>query len=110
MNWMGDEPWHGTNTGYVNRKCRCDACKAARSEHVKAKRVESVQKLQQRSDRDGRGQTLQHGKEWLYNQGKCRCEACRMAASTARKERAARQLEREQKEAIKRMDEQWGEF
>lgn len=27
------EPWHGTTSGYVDRKCRCDDCKAAWAEY-----------------------------------------------------------------------------
>lgn len=31
----GDEPWHGTISGYQNHKCRCDRCLAA---NIKAQR------------------------------------------------------------------------
>jgi hypothetical protein len=33
------ETWHGTRNGYINRACRCDACKAAHAAYQRNRRA-----------------------------------------------------------------------
>lgn len=36
---IGTAPWHGTTSGYVNHKCRCQPCKTAQATRVRKQRA-----------------------------------------------------------------------
>lgn len=71
----GKEYWHGTRNGYGNRKCRCDACRAANALYQKALK----KKYATGRDRDGVIKTRsRHGRLSTYGLG-CRCAECTSA-------------------------------
>lgn len=76
---------HGTLTGYVRDKCRCEECKTASREAQQArrdrKRAEAGLPVY-----GGQGKQWQHGTTNGYGAHGCRCELCTAAnsAMTAR--------------------------
>ena len=73
FNSRGKSLKHGTRTGYQNG-CRCDNCKRANSDYLKAYRLS---KGITKNTYDGR--KYAHGTYYSYQYGKCRCELCREA-------------------------------
>ena len=69
---LPDDPRHGTNNGYMNLRCRCDACKAA----GRQANLEQKQKRLARGLPDG---DRRHGTCNGYTNWGCRCGACRSA-------------------------------
>ena len=61
---------HGTYSGYMRHKCRCEPCKAAGAAYRRKRRGAPRPKP-----------TLQHGTRKGYNSFKCRCEPCKAAQS-----------------------------
>lgn len=85
---LGDaEPWHGTVSGYVSRKCRCAACKAAHNEYHRTNRAIRVAKAKEqgtslylmRAPTAATGDEAWHGTTNGYGYHKCRCERCKAA-------------------------------
>lgn len=71
---------HGTKTGYERRKCKCDACRAWKREHDRARRKRNKARLASGDT------TIQHGTVNTYNKYNCRCEPCADAAATWRRQ------------------------
>jgi DNA-directed RNA polymerase subunit M/transcription elongation factor TFIIS len=65
---------HGTYVMYVNKKCRCDACKSAMREYNRSLRIRKGVKPRSKAD---------HGTASMYGYHKCRCDVCR-AGNTER--------------------------
>ena len=75
---------HGTTNGYSNLRCRCEACRAAWTRYVLARRETRKTLLPYRFDR------LAHGSVWTYTNHGCRCRPCIAAkAQYTRKLQAA---------------------
>lgn len=73
---------HGYYSTYTNYGCRCDACKAARAEHMRDYRAR-LQATTQPSE-------IPHGAETAYVDYGCRCAVCRAANAAARRKYRAR--------------------
>lgn len=57
-------------TGYIQRKCRCDVCRAAHTKYRNKRR----KKLRAKTAREGwHGK---HGADYAYNTAGCRCSVC----------------------------------
>lgn len=72
---------HGTLTGYVRDRCRCDECKTT------ARVAQQARRDRKRADAGlpvygGEGRPWQHGTTTGYGRHGCRCEAC-TGANTA---------------------------
>lgn len=67
-------PRHGTVNGYVNRKCRCKACRVAWTDEFRRMRARRFTRITPDDPR--------HGTYTFYENHSCRCDACR-AANTA---------------------------
>lgn len=72
IEWVSEDPWHGTIGGYSNHKCRCHACSTAWNRYCADR-----QKGRRRSDGPD------HGKIAMFESG-CRCHSC-VRADNARK-------------------------
>lgn len=70
---------HGTLTGYANRKCRCDECRAAARAYYAERRKRC------------RPETTPHGTLSGYNNHFCRCDACREVACEYQREKNYRE-------------------
>lgn len=96
---------HGTRAGYA-RKCRCEPCKKANSDYLKAYRLK---RGITQSTYDGR--KFAHGTYYSYQMGYCRCDLCVEAGRIHRQRNADRR--REQDNARKRRkratDPEWHE-
>lgn len=65
---------HGTYSYYHNHKCRCDECKAAHRDHMRAWRERA---------RTYPADQIPHGVDGYRNYG-CRCDTCRDAKAARR--------------------------
>jgi hypothetical protein len=75
-----DDPRHGTNSGYVNFRCRCAACVEARKVYRAERRANP--------NPTARAEKSEHGMLSRYTKHGCRCDECRAAATEyARKRR-----------------------
>jgi hypothetical protein len=70
----GEEPWHGTESGYSYHGCRCDACLRAALDHNLAGR-------HKRANRHTTGDEAWHGTPSGYSDYLCRCDPCKKAMS-----------------------------
>lgn len=62
-------PWrHGTITGYMNHRCRCDDCKQAASTYTRERRNRGLP-IPEHS----------HGSNSTYVNYRCRCQPCKDA-------------------------------
>ena len=98
---------HGTNDGYSNHGCRCDACTEARSSAFRAHNTipcpvcgsriythgtRNRQALALRGGLCGQcwrysTRVIRHGTETGYTHQGCRCDDCRTASADARRRR-----------------------
>lgn len=72
-----DDERHGSNTGYVNFRCRCDRCIEARK----------VYRAERKANPKPRAKVAEHGTKSRYSKG-CRCPECKAAATEYARERA----------------------
>lgn len=82
------DPRHGTANGYGNRRCRCDACRAAHA----AKHSAYIKRQREAGRVIG-----EHGSGTAYDTG-CRCETCRLAHNARSVEKKRRLRERKRRE------------
>lgn len=79
---------HGTENGYRYHGCRCDECRAGRSDRARARRLE---RLAEQPPRPRKRRPLPaHGTPARYQRG-CRCDECRRARRDQNREYRARQ-------------------
>lgn len=71
-------------TGYATNGCRCDVCRKAKAEYMRAKRSEASRRRELVEAGGGRylAEVPRHGLAG-YRDAHCRCETCRAAASSA---------------------------
>lgn len=84
----GNEPWHGTITGYNRHRCRQPACRAAaRAATAEARQRRLALRVERGgrsyAERDTNGNPLPHGDASTYQNWGCRCEPC-TAANTSK--------------------------
>lgn len=72
------DPRHGTENGYKNYRCRCDACCAVRSEIQKTQKERRSQNIDPKDSR--------HGTLSFYVAHKCRCARCTAANAASSRE------------------------
>lgn len=84
---MSGETWHGTLTGYVKHKCRCQECRTANAYYYRARKKRLTGTL---ADDDPR-----HGTDHAYTTFGCRCDDCKAAHAAAEARRAARRKARQ---------------
>lgn len=76
-----NEHWHGTANGYLNRKCRCEPCKAAAADYRRQWRAKAI----------AAGAPVKlHGTRTGYQAYRCRCLQCRVAGARYLREYRAR--------------------
>ena len=75
---VGAAPWHGTEDGYTNHRCRCPRCRQANT-------VANHKRRQARKSRPIPAH-VEHGTEHCYGNYGCRCGPCRVAHSQARRD------------------------
>jgi hypothetical protein len=72
---------HGTQNGYTNYRCRCEACRLANTTaYTAAQYRRHEHMLAGIAD-------PQHGTPSTYFNYRCRCEACRQAVAAAARQR-----------------------
>lgn len=76
---MTSERWHGTAGGYVNHRCRCDACREAWRTYEP--RILSAERYRRRLGMKPMKYGRTHGIRATYKHG-CRCDECRAAERT----------------------------
>ncbi|MGQ0847228.1 MAG: hypothetical protein ACT4QF_24175 [Sporichthyaceae bacterium] len=82
---MADDDWeHGVVGTYTNRKCRCEACRAANSAY------QAQRKAQRREQLAANPDLAPHGIATTYSNWGCRCARCTAAWRTACADRAQR--------------------
>lgn len=96
-----DDPRHGTSNGYGNLRCRCDACRTARTDYFREAKIGSYAQNEcacgdaklvaaKRCLRcEHAARTPSHGTEGRYVSRGCRCADCREASRVARAKRRA---------------------
>jgi hypothetical protein len=91
------DPCHGTNNGYNNLGCRCDACRVAHTSYLRERGIGSYRRvpcptcggtkalraIQCRWCYYARTEAA-HGTESRYTDRGCRCDLCRAASAAAR--------------------------
>ncbi len=80
MNTITAESHTGSRARYVNSKCRCDNCKQANADYMRAKREEWAQTPFDQ---------IPHGTCNGYVNYNCHCEECTLARTVAQQERKA---------------------
>ena len=73
---------HGSVNGYQNLKCRCQDCRHAWAEDMRAKRRRRHDKMMA-----GEAQPAKHGTTGTYNNWMCRCPACSAVQAQTAKDR-----------------------
>lgn len=68
---IGPEPWHGTEGGTSNHKCKCLACRTVWKQYCLKRRAERAASIDPNDER--------HGKYSFYVNYGCRCDPCRDA-------------------------------
>lgn len=81
--WVDARGLHGTTTGY-GYGCRCDECRAANTEAMRAANA------RRRAALAVTAPTLKHGTKGAYSNHGCRCEACVEAVREANRKRPSR--------------------
>ncbi|MBC7630540.1 hypothetical protein [Aeromicrobium sp.] len=82
------DPRHGTQNGYGNHKCRCDACREAN----RIKHGEYMTRIRE-SGELAELPNVVHGTSYRYDVG-CRCDPCREAHNAKSRATKARLRER----------------
>lgn len=85
-----NDPRHGTTSGYINLKCRCDRCRRAFAEDPGTRRRNERYRrkigMKSREEYLASIERAKHGTESKYAQG-CRCDDCKRASADARRRR-----------------------
>lgn len=82
MTLAPDDPRHGTVNGYVNRKCRCAACRAANTESTRILRARRVERTRANG---GIAPVAQHGTLSTRSNWLCGCVDCLAVDAAAHK-------------------------
>lgn len=67
---------HGTMTGFMKKKCKCDECESSKAEYYE--RRNASRRSDAYSPREPYGRDSNHGERLTYRRG-CRCDQCRAA-------------------------------
>jgi hypothetical protein len=92
---------HGSTTGYVTYRCRCDKCRAAWAEYHRQKRQENKQ-------RQWTGDEPWHGTAAGADYYRCSCRRCKTFRADYQKDRQQRKRQEQHEARVKGTQEEKG--